>query len=162
MVRLSHFAPDQRYAAFLCHGICVVHGFRVGFSPSRKLKHPPPTLPSACGNATAVDKHITAELNEGRLVSCQCPSMQVCMNPIDLIPKSHQPRKFCLIFDLSLPEEFRVNDGIDANLCSFEYASVDNAVPLVRCVGPGALMAKIDLSNAYRHVPVHPIKCQLL
>ena len=157
----AHLAshPDQRYAAFLCRGI--VHGFQVGFSPSSKLKRPPPNLPSAHGNATAVDKYITAELNEGRLAIAPMPE-QVRVNPIGLIPKPHQPGKYRLIVDLSSPEGFSVNDGIDANLCSLEYATVDDAASLVRCAGPGALMAKLDLSNAYRHVPVHPIECQLL
>ena len=55
-----------------------------------------------------------------------------------------------------------MNDGIDANLCSLKYATVENAASFITRTGPGALMAKLDLSNAYRHVLVHPIECQLL
>jgi hypothetical protein len=36
------------------------------------------------------------------------------------------------------------------------YASVLDAAAIVRSLGPGSLMAKIDLQNAYRVLPVHP------
>ena len=39
---------------------------------------------------------------------------------------------------------------------------VDDAVNLIRSAGHGALMAKLDLKAAYRHVPVHPDDQSLL
>ena len=75
---------------------------------------------------------------------------------LGLIPKGGQPGKFRLIIDLSSPHGASVNDGIDPELCSLSYSSVDEAVAQVRRCGIGALMAKLDLKSAYRRVPVHP------
>ena len=49
-----------------------------------------------------------------------------------------------------------MNDGISSDLCSLRYASVDNAVEILMTLGHSALLAKFDLSNTYRMVPVDP------
>ena len=61
-----------------------------------------------------------------------------------------------LIVDLSSPEGQSINDGIDRSVCSIKYASIDDAVDIIRRLGTGALLAKLDLKEAYRVVPVHP------
>ena len=61
--------------------------------------------------------------------------------------------KWCLIVDLSSPKGCSVNDGIGSSFCSLSY---DDAVSLLHTLGKGALMAKLDLKDAYRVVPVHP------
>ena len=81
---------------------------------------------------------------------------RVHTNPIGIIPKPHQPGKFRLIVDLSAPAGHSVNDGIPPELCSIQYASVEDAANLVKAYGTGTLMAKLDLRSAYRMVPVHP------
>ena len=55
-----------------------------------------------------------------------------------------------------------MNDGITPQLCSVSYSSVDDAVQAVGRLGKGALLAKFDLENAYRLVPVHPVDRLLL
>ena len=42
--------------------------------------------------------------------------------------KPHQPGKWRLIVDLSHPKGFSINDGIEAELCSLKYTSVEEAV----------------------------------
>ena len=49
-----------------------------------------------------------------------------------------------------------MNDGVAKELCSLEYVTVDHVAAVVRRLGAGALMAKIDIRSAYRIVPVHP------
>ena len=49
-----------------------------------------------------------------------------------------------------------VNNGIDPSLSSIHYASVDNAVEIIRSLGQGTLLTKFDLKDAYRIIPVHP------
>ena len=75
---------------------------------------------------------------------------------IGVIPKPHQPGKWRLITDLSFPKGESVNDGIRTEVCAVSYTSVDDAVRCVRTLGRGALLAKFDIANAYRAVPVHP------
>ena len=79
-----------------------------------------------------------------------------------MVPKDHQPGKFRLIIDLSAPVGGSMNEGIDPNLTSLTYPEVEDAVWLIKAAGPGALMAKLDLKAAYRHVPVHPANQSLL
>ena len=79
-----------------------------------------------------------------------------------LVPKPHQPNKFRLIVDLSAPIDNSVNDGIPSDFCSLRYASVDDAVAMVRVLGRGTMLAKIDIKDAYRLIPVHPDDYHLL
>ena len=88
------------------------------------------------------------------------PRLQV--NPFGVIPKKGHPDKWRLIVDLSSPTGQSVNDGITPDLCSLSYASIDDAVRLVISCGHGSMLAKMDLKEAYRAVPVHPVDRPLL
>ncbi len=81
---------------------------------------------------------------------------------IGVIPKSHQPGKWRLIVDLSHPKNRSVNDGIEKELCSLSYASVEQAVKKCLHLGHGCQLTKIDVEAAYRIVPVHPDDRHLL
>ena len=71
-----------------------------------------------------------------------------------VIPKSSGGWR--LILDLSAPEGASVNDGVDADLCSLSYVTVEDAARAVRAHGRGCLLAKVDVKQAYRMVQVHP------
>lgn len=88
--------------------------------------------------------------------------VNVHCSPMGLVPKPHQPNKFRLITDLSSPGGKSVNDGIPSDPCSLTYASVDDAVAIIKSLGRGTQLAKIDLKDAYRLVPVHPDDYHLL
>ena len=60
-----------------------------------------------------------------------------------------------LITDLSFPPGSSVNDEIDPSFCSLSYLSTDTVALAVAELGPGALLAKVDIESAYRLVPVH-------
>ena len=77
------------------------------------------------------------------------------ISPFGVIPK-REPGKWRLIVDLSAPEGRSVNDGIDHRLTSLQYVSMEDIVKKVRRLGRGAILAKVDLKEAYRMVPVHP------
>ena len=61
-----------------------------------------------------------------------------------------------MICDLSSPFGSSVNDGISPDLYSLHYAKVDDAVHIIRHLGKGTQLVKLDLKDAYRIVPVHP------
>ena len=48
-----------------------------------------------------------------------------------------------------------VSDDISSTLCSLKYLMVDQAARVMAECGQGTLMAKVDLHNTYRHVPIH-------
>ena len=86
----------------------------------------------------------------------------VQINRFGVREKKSQPGKWRLIVDLSHPDGQSVNGGISSELCSFTYAKVDDVVQRLVELGPGAMMAKIDVKSAYRIVPVHPDDRHLL
>ena len=79
-----------------------------------------------------------------------------------LILKKDQKDKWRLIQDLSHPEGRSINDGIDRDLCSLTYVTVDRAVEQIIKLGRGTLMAKVDIKQAYRNIPIHPEDRHLL
>ena len=48
------------------------------------------------------------------------------------------------------------DNGIPPELCSLQYAKVDYAVDIIRKLGRGTQLVKLDIKDAYRIVPVHP------
>ena len=77
-------------------------------------------------------------------------------NPFGVIPKKNKSGKWQLILDLSIPEQHSVNDGINKDLCSLSYTSVDEVVASIITYGRGAMLAKMDIKQAYRNIPIHP------
>ena len=58
--------------------------------------------------------------------------------------------------NLSSPAGASVNDAIASDSCHMQYTSVLEAARLIQQLGVGTQLAKLDLQNAYRMVPVHP------
>jgi len=55
-----------------------------------------------------------------------------------------------------------VNDGIPKDLCILSYITIDTALEQICTIGPGTLLAKIDIKSAFRLLPVHPADRHLL
>ena len=64
--------------------------------------------------------------------------------------------------DLSHPAGCSINDGIPKDLCSLTYITVDTAINHIITLGPGTLLAKVDIKSAFRLLPVHPADHHLL
>ena len=105
--------PDQALASYIHMGLLT--GFRIGYSHnhahlhSRNINHP-----SALANKKVVDERIAAELAAGQLLGPVSPPLTplVHTSPLGLVPKVHQPNKWCVICDLSSPFGSSVNDSI--------------------------------------------------
>lgn len=114
-------------------------------------------MPSAIRHSEVVDSYLREELALGRFVGPfprdQFPQVQV--SRFGVIPKS-TPGKWRLITDLSFPEGHSVNDGVEAELCSMQYTTVEKFARAATECGEGALLAKVDIRAAYRHIAVHP------
>lgn len=61
-----------------------------------------------------------------------------------------------------VPSRASVNDGIDKELSSLSYPTVDQLAAVVSKIGRGAFLVKADIKEAYRMVPVHPHDRRLL
>ena len=156
---------DKDFTTWICNGI--QRGFRVGFSDSTtELRSSLSNMLSAIDHPQIVTDYIEGELASGhlRLVS---PSSalnlpQVHISPLGVIPKKGRPNCWRLIMDLSAPQGHSVNDGIAKEMCSLHYSSLDDAATRVAAMGPGALLAKMDIRQAYRNIPVAPEDKHLL
>ena len=147
--------PDRAFAEFLLRGI--TEGFRIGICSDRHLLSSGRILRSADDNPQVITTYLDREVELGRLGQLSDgtkPPVQI--SPFGAIPKKYRPDKWRLIVDLSSPQGHSVNDAIPKTLCLVAYSSVDQAVGLACALGRGCLMAKLDLKEAYRAVPVHP------
>ena len=63
-LELQHH-PDRQLVNYVLDGIS--HGFRVGFSPSHKLKSAKNNKPSALQHAAVVDEYLAHEVSLGRV-----------------------------------------------------------------------------------------------
>ena len=155
--------PDRTLSRYLLSGI--KEGFRIGFDHSHwpnLLRPAQRNMGSAKANPAVVQRYIDTEMQAGRLIPVDGRKRQIHISSFGVIPKRQQPGKWRLIVDLSAPHGFSVNDGIPEALCSLRYPSVHDGAKMALQLGRGALMAKIDLQNAYRIVPVHPDDIGLL
>ena len=121
-------------------------------------------LDGALQHPSVVNEYITEEILQYRVIG-PLPKTSIPMAHISrfgVIPKSNTSNKWRLIVDLSHPAGHSVNDGIPKSLCSLSYVTVDTAINHILSMGPGALLAKIDIKYAFHLLPVHPADCHLL
>ena len=157
---LRHY--DTPNAAFL------IDGFTQGFHiPSQTQKHntnhPPSNLTSAHHRPEIVDAKLKKELELERISGPfdEPPFDNLFISPIGLVPKKVEG-EFRLIHHLSHPRGQSINSGIEKEFTKVSYHSVDHAIKILCSIEPGAYMAKTDIKNAFRIIPVHPSSYHLL
>ena len=110
-----------------------------------------------------MESNIRAEVEAGHLVGPLPLSWRQVLqcSPLVLLSKA-QPGRFRTIIDFSLPRDHSVNSGISEGICLVSYATLDDAVRLIKRLGPITQLVKMDLKDAYRMVPIHPHDQHLL
>ena len=147
--------PDRDLAQYVVAGLR--NGFRIGFNRDAKLTTCSHNMLSATQFPQVIDDYLRLELELERVVVIPQDWVHIVhTSPFGVIPKKHKPGKWRLILDLSSPAGLSVNDGIDKDLCSLSYISIDEVVKCIISQGQGAMLAKIDVKQAYRNIPVHP------
>ena len=155
--------PNRDLVDFFIRGI--TQGFRIGFSyGSCPLKSSKRNLEGALSHPDVVEDYLQAEVNLQRVAGPHPPSLlpNCQISRFGVIPKNSQPGKWRLIVDLSHPKDESVNDGIPKYLCSLKYITLEDAIQQILALGPGSLLAKIDIKSAFRLLPVHPADRHLL
>ena len=148
--------PDRALVDFILRGL--QRGFRIGYNrgTANGLKSSKNNHASASDKPDIVSRYIDDELVKGRLSVVDEGVLEVHCSPFGVIPKKSNPNKWRLILDLSCPHGNSVNDGISKELASLSYVSIDEIVTRLVMLGRGAVMAKMDIKQAYRNIPVHP------
>ena len=67
-----------------------------------------------------------------------------------------------IIYHLSAPDGLSINDFIDPFSYSLKYCSIDDACTIINKLGPGALLSKINLKDAFRLIPIQSSDWNLL
>ena len=141
-------------------------GFPLDFNRCCPLKHEVGNHSSADEFPSDVDAYIEEECKFGALLGL------FDLNPIENAHSSpfmtrHKPNsdRRRVIIDLSWPLGVSVNSGIDKNMyldAPFTFSTVDDITSELKRLGRGALLYKIDVSHAFRHVKVDPGDYDLL
>ena len=120
-------------------------------------------LVSAFLHPTVVDDKIRKELDSHRLAGpFHFPPLHPFrISPLGVVPKK-TPGEFRLIHHLSYPKGSSVNDDIESEHTRVCYATVDDAIKFIKLAGPGCFLAKTDIKNAFRIIPISPDDYNLL
>jgi hypothetical protein len=70
--------------------------------------------------------------------------------------KKKEEGKFRLIHDLYYPKGDSVNSAIPTEYTSVSYENIETVIHLVQQHGHNCLMAKSDIEDAFRLLPIHP------
>ena len=150
-------------------GQYLVHGFTYGFTIGC-LDLPVHfdinmcNLKSADEYAYIIDKKVANELLLGRVlgpydVPPTCVNYRI--SPLGVVPKKN-PGQFRMIHHLSFPDGSSVNDFIPKEISSVRYATIQDAIDLIKDSPKPVYMAKVDVESAFRIMPISPADRPLL
>ena len=146
----------------------IIIGFKEGFRIPSDLtvdpqKHQYTNHRSAVENKQLTQKKLNKELELQRIMGPfkRPPFEPFIVSPLGLVPKKAQGQ-YRLIHDLSFPKEDSVNSHIDPLYTAVSYEDLDCCIALLLSLGQGTLIAKADLKDAFRIVPIHPDDYKLL
>ena len=151
--------PDRAFAQAVVSDI--QRGACIGYIGPRSTLRAR-NLRSATINPDVISETLHKECVAGRMAGpydCPpCPKFR--SSGVGLVPK--KSGKMRMITHLSAPAGRSINDFIPKDLYSLQYTSVDDAITMIQNHGPGALMAKTDVKQAFRLIPVQPADWPLL
>ncbi|XP_076158563.1 uncharacterized protein LOC143141734 [Alosa pseudoharengus] len=116
---------------------------------------PSTALPPLQGSSAAVTPSTASAVTSVQL-SHSSPGPRI--NSLGVATRKYSGKKR-LIFDMSSPHSdtiASVNECIPQQPFSLYYASVDNAIHLIKIAGHGSWLAKADITDAFKVMPIHP------
>ena len=155
--------PDPVFVDHLLTGLS--QGFRVGVVSPLSTVHVCRNLQSALTEPDIVAGLLHKEVTKGFMVGpfSSPPFATFRVNPIGVATRKYSGKKR-LIIDLSAPRKGpvpSVNSMIPLDNFSLYYASVDDAIRLIKIAGRGAWLAKADITDAFKVMPIHPSQWSL-
>ena len=152
--------PDRNFVNTL------INSLRYGTHVSYTGPHKPRVfrdLISANQQQDVVKSNLLKEISLGRVAGPFCSSLlpNLQCHPVGMVPKKHSSESRT-IYHLSYPEGDSINDYIPKDPYALQYVRVDDAIHILKSLGPGSFMAKTDLKSAFRLIPVHPEDWHLL
>lgn len=156
---LTRDHPNRAYIEYVLIGLR--QGFRYGYKGTRRTIIQQ-NLASIHQDVKAFGESIEKELKKGRYAGPFDPEHPPCstymVNPCGLVPKKDtDPTEYRVINHQSAPTGSSINDGIDKNDFATTYENVPCAAKWIREMGKGCLLIKLDIKEAYRVIPIHPV-----
>jgi hypothetical protein len=144
----------------------LLDGFKYGFYVQFQgppLTNNPKNHNSLLNMISQAKAMISKELKLGRIAGpfSTPPFPDFVISPLGLVPKK-ESGKFRMIHDLSNPFGRSVNTFIEPTDAAVSYETLDTVIHFVQVNGKGALMAKVDIEEAFRIIPIHPNDRHLL
>ena len=159
---LSHLLEgyEEESTKFLCEGLS--EGFKIPHRPFKFVTQAR-NHPSALANPQAIDKILQNELSLGRIAGPfeYPPYQEFHLSPLGLVPKPNGT-EFRIIHDLSFPFAASLNFAIPEECKTVSYDNLETAINIILELGPDSLIAKADIEQAYRIIPIHPSSVPLL
>lgn len=159
-IYLQHY-PDRELVKTLLH--IIKYGASVGFSGTGKSQICK-NLRSALDYSDFVSQKLQDSISKqhvhGPFPSPPLPDF-VC-SPLGTVTRPRNPSKRRVINHLSWPRMKSVNDGIPDSEGKIKYEMFEEAVRALVNLGPGSLLAKLDLKDAFHHIPVRAADWHLL
>jgi Reverse transcriptase (RNA-dependent DNA polymerase) len=152
--------PDRSFVDTLLH--IIDHGALLGFDApdhSQNCKNLTSCAEQPAVVTAAVGKLLQNSHALGPYLSPPLPNFR--SSPLGLASRKRSS-KLRLINHLSWPHGDSVNAGIPDSEASIQYESFETALQVIRAYGPGSLLAKLDLKEAFHHIPVAPSQWHLL
>ena len=150
--------PDRTFAESLVEA--CQYGVKIGYSGPGHAQSMS-NLKTSLHDVTVLDEDLQNNLQKGRISQraatqhiAQSMGLSFVSSPLGLVPKADGG--FRRIHHLSAPPKGSINDGIPVHFGHLKYQSFEEAVQLLLRIGPGAVMVKRDLADAFRHIPLHP------
>ena len=146
----------------------LTDGFTKGFRIASSMQHPSVSNkysnhPSAVLHSDVVSAKLHDEMAMNRIAGpFDIPTPANCIfSPLGVVPKKASG-EFRLIHDLSFPRDNSVNSHIHKSHTAVQYELLDHCVSIIRSIGPNCLIAKADIKDAFRILPIHPEDYRLL
>ena len=153
--------PDRTFVESILN--MINHGANIGYTHDHARAQSSKNLTSALEHPDAVSADITAQVAKGctRGPFDKPPLPHFRSSPLGAVVRK-RATKVRRIHHLSWPAETSVNDGIPDEEAVISYDMFQRTVDDLIESGAGSLMIKLDLEQAFRHIPVRPADWHLL
>ena len=157
--KLKPFIQGYKYCDYIIEGFST--GFDICHNGEVQLKNEQNSKRLSLED-NIVGQKILEEIAKGRIAGPfnEPPFQNLHCSPLFLVPK--KSGDFRLIHNLSAPVGHSVNDGISKSDSSVQYQNLSHAIQIVKKLGRGCLLAKVDIESAFRIIPLNKSNYHLL
>ena len=150
--------PDRVFVQNHISGLNA--GFHVGLNVIPSVTYEWINALSARKDPKSVEAFLQSEVDKGYMIGPFAePHDCYRTSPLGLAERKYSSKKQ-LILDLSAPhdneEVASLNGLINKEEYSLSYVKIDDAIRIIKSLGPGAWLCKRDMVDAFKQITIHP------